>query len=89
LGSRCGSAVNGCNEKINKIKRSRVHSPARATFFKKRYTHHKNINLLNSEQSFSKKGANFAAQTFLVTLELGRRKVATGLLICTAPAVGS
>jgi hypothetical protein len=29
LGSRCGSAVKGWNEKINKIKRSRVRSPAR------------------------------------------------------------
>jgi hypothetical protein len=34
-GSRCGSAVKWWNEKINEIKRSQVHSPARATFLKK------------------------------------------------------
>jgi hypothetical protein len=32
-GSRCGSAVKWWNKKTNKIKRSRVCSPARATFF--------------------------------------------------------
>jgi hypothetical protein len=32
MGSRCGSAVKWWNEKINEIKRSRVPSPARATF---------------------------------------------------------
>jgi hypothetical protein len=35
-GSRCGSAVKGWNEKINEIKRSRVCSPARETFFLKK-----------------------------------------------------
>jgi hypothetical protein len=34
-GSRCGSAVKWRNEKLNKIKRSRVRSQARATFFQK------------------------------------------------------
>jgi hypothetical protein len=31
--SRCGSVVKGWNEKIKEIKRSRVHSPVRATFY--------------------------------------------------------
>jgi hypothetical protein len=35
--SRCGSAVKWWNEKINKIKRSRVRSPVRATFCLKKF----------------------------------------------------
>jgi hypothetical protein len=40
-GSRCSSTVKWWNEKINKNKRSRVRSPARATFFLKKETKEK------------------------------------------------